>query len=281
MVKTMKRTVSTVVMLMIAISGSAFAQTTAHQRLGVAGKDSLDVTVGTAFEIIRSDTSESAGVEIDPSISLDLLFRQRFGLSFELPGVVWFTIGRDAVPRTVGAIGDPTVAATYTFRLSDWRLGAELSYAHPLGIWNAYEASEKGIASGSGYPKFGASFSAIRYLDPIVAGIGLRADTCLARTELSGSSTKPLILTANLFATEALNDIVALSAGLTNKLSWPRYLNGVPDESGMTYSLSGNVSLIFNERNRTLRIGISKLLSDYTSPVAFDLGFSYTFKKKE
>ena len=268
-------------MLMIAISGSAFAQTTAHQRLGVVGKDSLDITVGTMFEIVRSDTSESAGVEIDPSISLDLLFRQRFGLSLELPGVVWLAMGRDAVPRAIGAIGDPTVATTYTFRLSDWRLGVELSYTHPLGIWNAYEASEEGIVSGSGYPKLGASFSVIRYLDPIIAGVGLRADTCLARTELSGFSTKPLILTANLFATEALNDIVALSAGLTNKLSWPRYLNGIPDESGMTYSLSGNISLIFSELNRTLRIGISKLLSDYTSPVAFDLGFSYTFRKKE
>lgn len=233
------------------------------------------------FELIRSDTSENNGVEFDPSISLDLLFRQHLGLSFELPGVAWFAMGRDAVPRAVGAIGDPTVAATYTFRLSDWRLGAELSYAHPLGIWNAYEAYEKRIASGSGYPKLGASFSAIRYLDPLVTGISLRADTCLARTERAGISTKPLILTANLFATEALNDVVALSAGLAHKLSWPRYLNGVPDESGITYSLSGNMSLVFAEQNRTLRVGISKLLSDYTSPVAFELGFSYTFKKKE
>ncbi len=87
MVKTMKRTISTVVVLVLAMSGSMSAQTTTHQRLGVVGKDSLDVTVGTTFEILRSDTSVNAGVEIDPSISLDLLFRQRFGLSFELPGL--------------------------------------------------------------------------------------------------------------------------------------------------------------------------------------------------
>ena len=281
LVKEFLLTVATVVLLS-AITAPVRAQTAAHQRVGVETKDSFEVTIGTSLEISRSDTTKTKGVEIDPTISIDLLFGRRFGLSFDVPGVVWIATGREAVPRAAGALGDPEVMASYTFRLADWRLSAGLAYAHPLGIWNYYEAMEKQIVSGSGYPKLGLSLSAIRYLDPLVAGVSLRADTCFARTERSGdTSTKPLILTANAFATEALNDVVALSVGLSPKLSWPRYLNGVPDESGITYSLTGSAFFVFSERNRTLRVGVSKFLSDYTSPVAFDFGFAYTFRKKE
>jgi hypothetical protein len=286
MVKAMKNIVRRVlsamaaVALLSAIGAPAFAQTTAHQRVGVEAKDSLEATVGTTLEVFRSDTAKTNGVEIDPTISLDLFFRRRFGLSFEVPALVWIATGREAVPRAVGAVGDPEVTASYTFRLSDWRLSAALSYTHPLGIWNYYEARERQIASGSGYPKLGALFSAVRYLDPIVAGTSLRGETCFARPERSGTSTRPLILTANLFATEALNDVVALSASLSPKLSWPRYLNGVPDESGIIYSLTRSASLVFSEKDHTLRVGVSKLLSDYSSPVAFDRGFPIHSEKE-
>ncbi len=239
------------------------------------------MSIGTNLEIFRSDNAKTNAVEIDPTISLDLFFRRRFGLSFEVPALVWIATGREAVPRAVGALGDPEVTTSYTFRLSDWRLSAALSYTHPLGIWNYYEARERQIASGSGYPTLGASFSALRYLDPIVAGASLCGETCFARPERSGTSTRPLILTAKLFATEALNDVVALSASLSPKLTWPRYLNGVPDESGITYTLTGSASLVFSEKDHTVRIGVSKVVSDDSSPVTLDLGFSYTFRKKE
>jgi len=270
-----------ITVLLFTIGAPAFAQTTAHQRVGVEAKDSFEATIGTSVEIFRFDTTKTNAVEIDPAISLDLFFRRRFGLSFEVPALVWIAMGREAVPRSVGAVGDPEVAASYTFRISDWRLSAALSYSHPFGIWNSYEATERQIASGSGYSKLGALFSAVRYLDPIVAGMSLSGETCFARPERAGTSTKPLILTANFFATEALNDVVALSASLSPKLSWPRYLNGIPDESGIVYSLTASASLVFSEKDHSLRIGVSKLLSDYSAPVAFDLGFSTTFRKKE
>ena len=278
------RTTKTLFIISLILSffcGRLHAQTTTHQRLGVEAEDLFELSVGATTEMLRSDTRGSAGVELDPSVSIDFLFRQRFGLSIEAPASLWLALARDAVPRVVGAIGDPSIVTSYTFRLSDWRLGVELSYSHPFGLWNPYQTAEKRIASGSGYRKLGAVISAIRYLDPLVAGIRVGADTCFPRVERSGTSTRPLILTMNLFATEALNGTVALSGSLGQKLFWPLLLNGVSSESGMNWSLSGSVSLIFSERERTLRLGISKLLSDYTSPVTFSMGVSYTFKKKE
>jgi hypothetical protein len=181
----------------------------------------------------------------------------------------------------MAALGDPSIEASYTFRRSDWRLGAVLSYTHPLGIWDTYESAEKQLASGTGYPRLGASFTFLRYLDPLIAGVKLSVETCLARTERFGAATKPLILSTSLFATEALNAVAALSAGLIPKLAWPRCLDGMPGGSGMTWSLSGSVSLLFSEGSRTLRFGVSKLLSDYSAPVALDMGCSYIITKKE
>ncbi|MCX7028085.1 MAG: hypothetical protein NT061_11550 [Spirochaetes bacterium] len=268
-------------MVLCLFAGQLAAQTAPHQRLGVEAKDNLDITVGTILELTPFDVNNSSGIDLDPSISMDFLFMQRFSLSIEVPAAFWLTLVRDAVPRVVGAIGDPSIAATYTFRLSDWRFGAELSYSHPLGIWNSYERTEKRIASGSGYPKLAASFSATRYLDPLIAGVRMGVETCLARQEGSSTTTKPLILSVSLFATEALNSVVALSAGLTPRLAWPRCIDGVPVGSGMTWSLPGSLSILFSEGNWTLRFGVSRLLSDYMATVVFNVGFSYTITKKE
>jgi len=123
-----------ITVLLFTIGAPAFAQTTAHQRVGVEAKDSFEATIGTSVEIFRFDTTKTNAVEIDPAISLDLFFRRRFGLSFEVPALVWIAMGREAVPRSVGAVGDPEVAASYTFRISDWRLSAALSYSYPLDM---------------------------------------------------------------------------------------------------------------------------------------------------
>ncbi len=275
------KSIAALILFTAASMDQAFTQTTMHQRVGVENKDIFGISAESAVAIYPSSINGISGVEIDHSLSLGFLYLRRFGITFDIPAVFFLGLERNSVPRAVGAAGDPSVSATYTFRLSDWRLSVGFSYTHPLGIWNRYEAAEKRILSGSGYSRLGATFSAVRFLDPLAIGTNLGADTCLARAELSGSSIAPLILTSGLFATEALNDIIAISAILTQRLAWPRYLDGVPDESGMTYYLFGSVSLVFNEENRTIRVGISKLLSDYASPFCFDLSAAHTFRKKE
>jgi hypothetical protein len=109
----------------------------------------------------------------------------------------------------------------------------------------------------------------------------LGAETCLARRDRFGETTKPLTLNLSLFATEALNAEAALSAGITQRLAWPSCLNGKVGTAGMAWSLSGNASLIFSQGSGSFRFGASKLLNDAESPVAFDLGFQYSIGEKE
>jgi hypothetical protein len=150
-----------------------------------------------------------------------------------------------------------------------------------LGIWNDYEAKERKIASGSGYRKLGAALSAVRYMDPMVAGFAVNAESFFDREEQSGSGSSPLVLTASIFVTEALNSIVALSGGLSQRMAWPPRVNGLPIGEGFSHSLSGKLSIIFSEGRDMTSFGLSKLLSEASTPVIFTLGYSRRLSGKE
>ena len=263
------------------------AQTAEHQRTGVESTDSWLFIAGMSIDLIDAiepDSGEAAALEIDPSFTLEALYNQRFGLSVELPIIARLALGSSDSPVSPGSVavfGDPSMALSCTFRINDWRLGAELSYTHPSGIWNDYEARERKIASGSGYRKLGATLSAVRYMDPLVAGFAISAESLFDRKEKYGSIMKPLVLTASIFATEALNNIVAISSGLSERLAWPRCDNGLPGGEGFSHSLSGKLSIIFSEGAKTLSFGLSKLLSEVASPVVFTIGYSLMLSGKE
>lgn len=256
------------------------AQTASHQRIGVGETEDFVFAAGVSVEVLDAESSGSS-LEMDPSFSVELLYKQHFGLSVEAPAVICLDLNREASPNIVAALGDPSIAAAYTFRAGDWRLGAELSYTHPWGIWDSREAEAKRVISGSGYRRLGASVSAVRYLDPLVAGIAIGADLYVDREERFGTGSKPFLFTAGLFATEVLNDIVALSASVSQRFAWPHRIDGAPDEPSLTYSLSGTISLSFSENGKTLSIAVAKLLNDRSAPIIFSMGFSVRFIKEE
>ena len=256
------------------------AQTTEHQRTGVESDENWLLMVGMSIDMIDVDSA----LEIDTSFTFEALYRQRFGLSIDLPMAARLALDSSdsiASSGSAAALGDPSLSFSCTFRASDWRLGTELSYTHPSGIWNYYEARERKIASGSGYRKLGAAFSAVRYMDPLVAGFAMNAESLFDRKEQYGSGSSPLVLTASIFATEALNSIVAISGGLSQRMAWPPRVNGLPVAEGLSHSLSGKLSIIFSEGRDMMSIGLSKLLSEAASPVIFTLGYSLRLSGEE
>ncbi|HWR13053.1 MAG TPA: hypothetical protein VN445_14610 [Rectinemataceae bacterium] len=257
------------------------AQAASHQRIGVEGAANLTLMAGLSIETIGVGSDGGAALEIDPSFTFEALYGQRLGVSLEVPIALKLALDRKTSPRVAAAVGDPSLALSYTFRLDDWRLGAELSYSHPLGIWNPYEADGKNIASGSGYRKIGVSCSSVRYMDPLIAGVAISADSYFDRKERYESGYRPLVLTASLFATEALNNVVALSGGLSQRFAWPRRSDESPAEAGLSYSLSGKLSLVFTEGRKTMSFGVSRLLSEASSPIVFAAGFSLRLSEKE
>lgn len=263
------------------------AQTTEHQRTGVQGDEYWQFMAGISVDLIDAggiESGEEGAIEIDPSLNFEVLFKQRLALSVELPMVARLDLGsRASLPSPVStvALGDPSLALSCTFRASDWRLGADLSYTHPMGIWNDYEARERNLASGSGYRKLGATLSAVRYMDPLVAGLAVNAESSFDRKEFYGSGSRPCVLTASIFATEALNAVVAISGGLSQRLAWPRRLNGLAVDEALSLSLSGKLSILFSEGAGTTSFALSRLLSEFASPVVFTMGYSLMLNGKE
>lgn len=107
--------------LIFLCAGWLSAQTAGHQRTGVDGDENWVFAAGISIGAAEADYGDGPAIEIDPSFSLEILYKQRFGLSIEVPAVLWLALNREASPRAAAAMGDPSVAAAYTFRLEDWR----------------------------------------------------------------------------------------------------------------------------------------------------------------
>jgi hypothetical protein len=172
----------------------------------------------------------------------------------------------------------PSPALAYTSRVGDWRLAAELSYSHPLGIWNDYEAAEKPIRSSDGYRSIGSAIAATRFLDPLALGLRLSARTGLPRPERVGSSAWPIDAGLSLYATEALNDSVAVNAPIDHGLSIPSDFEWTRYAADIVYSLSASVGAVLSIGDTSLRASLAKTLSGAGEPGRFALAASHGIK---
>jgi hypothetical protein len=268
-------------LLAAAICLGGYAQTSSHERIGVEIPEIAEITTGLAFNIRPLVTNGTRASELDPILNVDILIWNSFMVSLSLPAYGWLSLDELSPRRYAYAAGDPSVIAGYTFRIGDWRLGAGASYSYPLGIWNQYQVGEMGISSGTGYSTPGLYFSASRYLDPIVAGFAIKAQTGLARKELSGWSSRPLLLTLDSSATQAINANTALSLDVINSLEMPTRVNGSSSNAGFGYGLAGSASFIFIIDDNSLRVGISKDFADIGGSAFLNLGYAYIFRMRE
>ena len=252
-----------------------------HERTGVERTDPLEISTGFELDIARSDSSEAEGLLLDGDASLELLYARSWHFSADIPGSALLSLGLQPRPWLIDAIGDPQLGLGYTWRAGDWRLGGELSYVYPLGVYDDYEAEAKGIYSGSGYHRPGLAFSATRYLDPLVIGVRLKAAVGLARAEYAGSSWKPLLSSLKLSLVEALNAKAAIEADLDQSLNSPTIRNGIPAASGWKYAFVGSAFFILSGDALSFRVGLSKNLSDPAAPESLILSTNYSFRTKK
>lgn len=266
---------------MLALSHNVSAQASSHERVGVDSRDIAQLSTGASLDLSSTTQNGAQAIELDPAASLDIMYRNAYSFSASMPLYSWLAIDRDSAQRYAYASGDPFVALGYTRHVSDWRLGASLSYSHPLGVWNAYQAAEIGIASSSGYPTLGLALTATRYLDPVIASLTLKAQTGLARSERFGWSSRPLVATLAGSLTEALNANAALSLGADGVFYAPTLVNGSPSSTGSSFSMSGNASFILSFGDDSMRASVSKPLVDYSASASLSLSYNHAFRIKE
>ena len=258
------------------------AQVSGHERTGVERTDPIELSAGFELDISRSDSGEAEGLLLDGDASLELLYARSWHFSADIPGSALLSLGLQPRPRLIDAIGDPQLGLGYTWRAGDWRLGGELFYVYPLGVYDDYEAETRGgIYSGSGYHRPGLAFSATRYLDPLVIGVRLKAAIGLGRLEYTGSSWKPLLSSLRLSLVEALNAKAAIEADLDPGLNSPTIRNGIPAAAGWMYSFVGSAFFVLSGEALSFRAGLSKSLSDPAAPASLILSTSYSFWRKK
>lgn len=259
-------------------------QPNSHQRLGIVSLPPIEVSLESSLRVAFPDGANGF-LWLWPAACFDIAVGGRFHAAIEVPFAVRLDLAAGANKPAVAALGDLGLSVGGSLRSGSWLLAAELSYAHPTGIWYGGQAEAAGIRSGGGYRALGASFSAVRQSDPLMLGLSLATEATFSRRERFGSAAGPLSATLRLFATEALNGSVALSAGLAAGLELMRNLARSGIANGQAASLSasfaGSVSLILSGARGSFRIGASRLLSDPSAAASLEIGCSRRIAGKE
>lgn len=260
---------------LVLCAAGLYGQPSSHERLGIVSLPAIEISLESSMRIAFPDGAGDF-LWLWPAASCDISVGGSFHAAVNLPFAARLDLAADARKRAVAALGDLSLSAGWNLRSGSWLLVAELSYAHPTGIWQDGQAEAAGIRSGGGRRTFGAGFSAVRQNDPLMLGVSLAAEASLPRRERFASVPGPFSATLRLFATEALNGSVAISAGLSGGLELAR-----GRAASLDASCAGSVSLILSGPNGSFRIGASRLLSDPGAAATLEIGCSRRIAGKE
>lgn len=250
-------------------------QPSSHERLGIVPLPAIAISLESSMRVAFPDGAGDF-LWVWPAACCDISVGGSFHAAVEVPFAVRLDLAAGAPKPAIAALGDLGLSVGGSLRSGSWLLAAELSYSHPTGIWYGGQAEAAGIRSGGGYRTLGAGFSAVRQSDPLMLGVSMAAEVALPRRERFGSVPGPLSATLRLFATEALNGSVALSAGLSGGLELARDM-----AASLDASFAGSVSLILSGTRGSFRIGASRLLSDPGAAVTLEIGCSRRLAGKE
>jgi len=266
------------IFIVLTVLDTAHSQASQNQRTAVIDKS--PIACGFSLSTACSSAQED-GIpyfRLDSCVGIGIVFATTISLEATLPfsAIMYSDLERNY--KTL-ALGDPEIAVIGSFREGDWQFSAEASYAHPLGIWNKYQAERVKLQTGSGYKSIGLLFSAHRYMDPLVAGFSIGLEHCFDKIERNGIASLPVVAKIGLFASEALNGSTAISAAILQSLASRQVLSGSPVGDRIDYSISGSASIIFHAQSGSLSIGVSKSLSDISAPIVIRTEFSYSLKE--
>lgn len=198
---------------------SAWAETSAHERLGVLDPRPWTFSLGLdldAWPQTESGFSSELGLGLSASwlsllsFSLHLPFELSLGPGGTEAQVLW-----------------PGLSISLGFRQGSWR------HSLAMGLY--------GGRPGEG-PRMALSLQSLRYLDPLLLGAAFLGGSRMPNHRGYGDENLPLSLGLRLWATEALNSRVSASCELGQSLALP-----APGASGLgkwTYRIAFTCSLL-------------------------------------
>ena len=257
------------------------AQTSEHQRVGVERKAHIILSPSFSLTVFDSSNEENTAITMIETAAIELTINNTWIVSASIPFNEIINMKMTEALKIPAAFGDPCFGLGRNFRFGDWKSSVDASWSIPLGIWNAHEAAEKHIQTGTGYHQFSSSFSGTRFIDPVALTIGGEVITTAPRKERFGYSREPLELSLPASLTYAANSKLAFSAALTPSLTWPTELEGKPVSTAIEKSLYGNISVTLSGEKNAYGIQLAKDLSNSQILPSLTIYYARTIPLKE
>ncbi len=264
--------------LLAVVRIAAFAQSSGHERVGVDPLRSFELTVSTGLDTVAVMTSRGKGLNIATSLSADLLIAGTWNFCATLPATILAVSGSTNAFPVIAAPGDPELSAGCTSRIGAWRLGADLSWSHPLGVSDTARSEGIDFRSGSGAETLSVLARANRFLDPLSIGASILVTDELPHRSGIGEKSGSLRLKMTLSVMEALNRNAMLGLSVSQSLSSGTDGGGGLDGNGLRYSATAIASLIVTDGHTSLRAGGAINLANPSSQGSVQLTVSRTMK---
>jgi hypothetical protein len=254
--------------------GGIGAEESSHERTGQ--RKVADFELALDADATLRILSAEKGLNLGCNLGLECSWASTFSIALGLPLALRATGLYSAACRWGLMPGELGLDLGCSWKVGDWRLMAGLACGLPLARRDAAMDKAFGEPPGSGYATLGLALSGSRYLDPLVLGIGLKAESSLPRAELRGRSSIPLSLALVLSATEVLNERLYVTIHASPCLTSPRILAGAWEGRAWRYAFSAGCYLRLMFGDAGLRLGFA----DFSAPAPC-LGFSRAFRSKQ
>ena len=274
-------------LLLMACIQPVWSQVSGHQRLGVESKANWEASIELAARLNPAGYADYGLPCLDSSLSLGLLLDRRWSASISVPVSVPGWAGTTAPLLVIP--GDVTVSAGWTAIHGDNRFRGAFNLTGPSALWQGNQEVPGPVAGGSGGWTLGLSGAVSRIMDPLVLSGFLSWSAGLPRAERWVRMWHPGDFALVLSVTEAFNEHVACTLGLSQYASLPECAWGTTQASSwgslpygtVGYDASAGIDFLLSRQPFTLGIGFSKGIVHGADPGSLNFSVGYNLRQKE
>ncbi|MFH2113426.1 MAG: hypothetical protein ABIJ86_02820 [Spirochaetota bacterium] len=264
-----------------------WAQVSGHQRLGVESKTYWEANIDLAVRLSPAGYADYDLPELDSSLSLGLLLGRKWGIGLSVPASLSNWPSNDATRFLIP--GDVTASMGWTEIQGDSRLRGSLNLTGPSALWQGGLEIPGSVAGGSGRWTLGLSGGLSRIIDPLVLSGLLSWNVGLPRAERWNSRWRPGDFSLVMSVTEAFNEHVSCTLGLSQYASLPERVWPTIRESSwgslpygiVVYDASAGIDFLFSGQSFTMGMGFSKGLVHGADSGSMQFSVGYGFRQRE
>lgn len=263
----------------------AGAQVSGHQRLGVQSTMDWEADIEVAVSLRPPGYPDLP--DLDASLSLGLILDRKLNIGFSFPFRLSGWSGGEYT--WILLPGDISASLGWTANLGDDRVRGALNLTGPSALWQGNQEVPGSVAGGSGRWTAGLSGGISRIIDPLVLSGFLAWSVGFPRAQRWGRTWRPGDFLLVLSVTEAFNEHVSCTLGLSQYASleerewesssgsaWGGLLQG-----SVSYDVLAGIEFKLSWSSFTVGIGLSKGLIPGADPGSVSFSVCHSLRHRE